>query len=95
MAKFAKSHEPIDVVPAADQPETFRVRMTVDLTGPLAQELESAAQRLGRTKTDVVREGLNYVFKAMKARNDGFLVGAWKEDEEGRVQRAREFAIGS
>lgn len=78
----------------ADGPETVRVRMTVDLVGPLAGKLEETARQLGKSKTDVIRDGLQYVFRALKAQHDGFLVGAWKEDEEGRISRAREFSIG-
>ncbi|MCP3447205.1 hypothetical protein [Bradyrhizobium sp. CCGUVB14] len=78
-----------------DGPETVRVRMTVDLVGPLAGKLEQTAKQLGKSKTDVIRDGLQYVFRALKAQHDGFLVGAWKEDEDGRISRAREFSIGS
>lgn len=79
----------------AGRPETVRVRMTVDLMGPLAVELERTAQQLGKSKTEVVREGLSYVFRALRARNDGYLVGAWKEEADGRILRSREFSIGS
>ena len=79
----------------AGRPETVRVRMTVDLVGPLADELQKTAEQLGKSKTEVVREGLGYVFRALKARNDGYLVGAWKEEADGRVSRSREFVIGN
>lgn len=79
----------------AGRPETVRVRMTVDLMGPLADELEKTAEQLGKTKTDVIREGLGYVFRALKARDDGFFVGAWKEEPDGKISRSREFVIGS
>ena len=79
----------------SDRSDTVRVRMTVDLVGPLADELEKTAQKLGKSKTDLVRDGLAYVFRALRARNDGYFVGAWKEDPDGKVERAREFAIGN
>jgi hypothetical protein len=71
-----------------------RVRMTVDLVGSLAAKLEDASAQLGKTKTELVRDGLTYVFRALKAQQEGFVVGAWKEDEDGRISRSREFTIG-
>lgn len=79
----------------AGRPETVRVRMTVDLVGSIAEELEKTAQQLGKSKTDVIREGLGYVFRALKARDDGYFVGAWKEEPDGKVSRAREFVVGN
>ncbi len=80
---------------AADGSETIHIRMTVDLVGPLAQKLEDTVKRLGKRRTDVIRDSLVFVFQALNAKRDGFQGGAWKEGEGGRISRAREFSIGS
>lgn len=93
MTKTARAVNAADE--AAHQPETFRLRMTVDLSGPLGERLQATASRLGKGRMEVVEDGLNSIFEAMRLRKGEFLVDAWKEDEDGRVRRGREFAIGS
>jgi predicted transcriptional regulator len=68
-----------------------RTRLTLDLSGKLNDELDRLAKKTGRSKSDLLRLGVDYLLRADKAVEEGMTVGAWKEDEQKRVRQEREF----
>ena len=66
-----------------------RTRLTVELSGQLNDELERLAAETGKSKSELLRTGVDFLARAAAARRDGMLVGAWSEN--GRTRREREF----
>ncbi|MEL6779374.1 MAG: hypothetical protein AAFO06_19180 [Cyanobacteria bacterium J06597_16] len=73
-----------------DSKASGKVRLTLDLSSRLNDELERLAEDSGRTKAELMRLGLDFLSKAARARDQGMTVGAWTEDERG-IRREREF----
>jgi hypothetical protein len=67
--------------------ENSRIRLTLDLSGRMGSAIAAYADRHGLTKADVLRTAMELLLKAEKASDDGMQVGAWKEDENRRVER--------
>ena len=71
--------------------ENERVRMTLDLSARLNEELERLAKETSKSKAELLRLGVDYLLRAEKAIKDGMTVGAWKEDESKGIRHEREF----
>lgn len=68
-----------------------KVRLTLDLSDRLHSNVSRLSQKHTMTKADVLRKALEFYFAADEAADDGFRVGAWKD--EGTVRKEREFLI--
>jgi predicted transcriptional regulator len=74
----------------AEQPETARVRLTLELSQKLNGIVDKIAAENDTTKADVLRFAIEFLEAATKARKDGMQVGAWEDKADG-VRREREF----
>ena len=70
--------------------ELARVRLTLDLSRRLNEEVERLAAIKQTTKADILRFAVEFLSAAENARQAGMQVGAWKDDETGG-RREREF----
>ena len=68
-----------------------RIRFTLDLSEKVNEELDRLASKTGKNKSELLRLGLDYLLRADRARSEGMLVGAWKDDEKKGVRHEREF----
>ena len=68
-----------------------RVRLTVDLSTHLNDELDQLAAETGRSKAELLRLGIDLLAKARDARQKDMTVGAWKENSETGARHEREF----
>lgn len=68
-----------------------RRRFTVELSDRLDKELDSLAQDLGKKKSDLLRLAIEYLLAANEAKNEGYRVGAWINDDAGDIKSTREF----
>ena len=73
-----------------DSAEQNKVRMTLDLSQKLNNEVESLAVSNGTTKADILRFAIEFLSSATAARRAGMHVGAWSDDPDGK-RREREF----
>lgn len=64
-----------------------RVRMTLDLSARLNNELERLAEAKQTSKADILRFAVEFLALAFKSRSDGFHVGAWSETDTKRIER--------
>lgn len=67
-----------------------RNRKTVDLPAKLEAEIQERADELGITVSEFIRRAANRMLAQESYRDRGFTVGAWTEDEDGKVLRAYE-----
>jgi hypothetical protein len=68
-----------------------RTRLTVELSGQLNDELERLAAETGKSKSELLRLGVDFLARAAAARRDGMLVGAWSDAGSAGIRREREF----
>lgn len=64
-----------------------RTRLTLELSDRLNAHVEELAKDLDVSKADVLRLGVEALLAAGRAKRDGMIVGAWKEDAGRRVER--------
>ncbi len=67
--------------------ETARVRMTLDLSKRLNDEIERLAAERQISKADILRFAVELLSAADRAKRAGMLVGAWKEEHGTRKER--------
>jgi hypothetical protein len=69
-----------------------KVRLTLDLSLSLNEELERMGRNSGKTKAELMRLALDFLLRAEAAKHqDNMTVGAWKDDKENKVRVEREF----
>lgn len=79
---------PKDTAAITPEGENARVRMTLDLSKRLNEQLERLAAERQISKSDIVRFAVEFLTAADEAKRDGMSVGAWK-DEEGTRKELR------
>ena len=63
-------------------------RKSVDLTEALDEKLTKKAKELNISIAELLRRAADRVLKEEEKRSDGYNIGAWKEDKDGKVERA-------
>ena len=66
-----------------------KTRLTLELSSHLNGEIQRLAEERGESKVDVLRDAIALLLTAKEAAKEGFKIGAWKTDEEGRVGRVQ------
>ena len=67
--------------------ENSRVRMTLDLSRRLSEEIERLAVARQISKSDILRFAVEFLSAAERAKQQGMHVGAWKDEEGQRKER--------
>lgn len=67
--------------------DTARVRMTLDLSRRLNEEVERLAELRQTSKADILRFAVEFLATAENAKQSGMHVGAWKEADGFRKER--------
>ncbi len=85
---MSRNHEPkLEITTATETlppaPEKI-TRVSVDLTRTQVGVLEALMKRSGMSKAAVMRFGLGILADSCSDKDDGFIVGAWKENKERR-----------
>jgi hypothetical protein len=70
-----------------DQEGLSRSRLTLDLSTRMSAALNAYADKHGVSKADVLRTALDLLIVADRAVDDGLSVGAWKTDNDQRIER--------
>jgi hypothetical protein len=70
-----------------DQETQSRSRLTLDLSTRMTSALNAYAEKHGVSKADVLRTALDLLMVADRAVDDGLSVGAWKIDNNQRIER--------
>lgn len=65
-----------------------RSRKTVEFPAGLDEELRALAAVMDMTLSELIRRGMERMVAHEKRRAQGFEIGAFKEDDEGRITRA-------
>ena len=68
-----------------------RVRITLDMSSRLGDNLERLSAVYGTSKAGALRKGLNLLEAADTAQKEGLQVGAWKDDDG--IRREQVFLI--
>ena len=68
--------------------EKFKGRKTVDLPQPLDDAITRLADEAGLSVAEILRRAADRLVKEENRREEGFQIGAFKEDEDGRISRA-------
>lgn len=76
-----------EAVSDATAGEVARVRLTLDLSKRLNNEVERLAQANGTSKADVLRFAVEFLAAATAAKADGMHVGAWTNKDGIRSER--------
>lgn len=71
----------------SEQAKADRVRLTLDLSSRMGAAIAAYADRHGLSKADVLRTAMELLLTAEKAADEGMQVGAWKEEEDRRLER--------
>lgn len=74
-----------------DSSTSGKVRLTLDLSESVNEQLSKVVKETGKTKSDLMRLALEFLLTAQKAKADNMTVGAWKDDERKKVRIEREF----
>lgn len=64
----------------------------IELSSRVDRVLSKLALEKSSNKGEVLRFAIDYLDEAIKAKNEGFTLGAWAEDQVGCVVRKRIFA---
>lgn len=67
--------------------DNARVRMTLDLSKRLNEELERLALTRQISKADILRFAVEFLAAADRAKQEGMQVGAWKDEDGARKER--------
>lgn len=70
-----------------------RSRVTLDISAKMDGHVSRLSEKMGTTKSGVIKSALSLFLAAETAKNDGFEVGAWKED--GKVRTERVFLLAT
>lgn len=62
-------------------------RVSVDLGEALDQAVSEAAEELGLSKPETLRRAASYLREALADSKKGYCVGAWRELDEGGIDR--------
>lgn len=65
-----------------------RTRLTLDISRRVDDELTRLSGKMDMTKAGVMRRALSLLFAADVAKEEGLEVGAWKEEDDVRTERA-------
>jgi hypothetical protein len=72
-----------------------RTRLTVDVSQRFLQYIDDLTYRIGITRADAFRMGLDHLIAARNASKAGMTVGAWRDDEKRGIRIEREFRLKS
>ncbi len=64
-----------------------KVKITLDLSERLSEQMEEARQKRGITKADFFRQSLGLLFAMEKAQQEGFNVGAYRHNPDGSTDQ--------
>lgn len=64
-----------------------RIRLTLDLSSPVNQHLEKLANESGKTKSELMRQAIDFLLRAQEAKEERMNVGAWKDEDGLRTER--------
>lgn len=64
-----------------------RSRLTLDISQRMNESIERLAEKEGVSKADVIRRAIELLIAADTSRNEGFTIGAWKEESGLRTER--------
>ena len=70
----------------ASEGENARVRMTLDLSRRLNEQLEKLAAERQISKADILRFAVEFLTAADQAKRAGMNVGAWKDEQGTRKE---------
>ena len=94
MVSSLKNAEPLSVencmseqIRSSKAAASERVRLTLDLSSRMGAAISAYADRHGLSKADVLRTAMELLLTAERAAEEGMQVGAWKEEDDRRVER--------
>jgi 2,4-dienoyl-CoA reductase-like NADH-dependent reductase (Old Yellow Enzyme family) len=73
--------------PNLSEGENARVRMTLDLSQRLNEEVERLAAERQISKADILRFAVEFLSAAERAKRQGMHVGAWIDEAGNRKER--------
>ncbi len=78
---------PEGMEPTTSEGDVTRVRMTLDLSKRLNDQLEKLASHRQISKAEIVRFAVGFLAAADEAKRSGMQVGAWKDEAGTRKER--------
>ncbi len=68
-----------------------KVRLTLDLSSVINDELDELSRTTGKSKSELMRLGIDILLRAQQAKAENMNVGAWRDDSETRTRLERVF----
>lgn len=68
-----------------------KVRLTLDLSSVINDDLDELSRTTGKSKSELMRLGIDMLLRAQQAKAENMHVGAWRDDPETRTRLERVF----